>query len=117
MSYYQNGTVNGKSQYFINKFPPDMTAMWDLVKDWNAYVFVYAHDAYESHGNYVFTDAVAPHLIPSNQGDIFGGLFIGVDVHKKFGLSLKTPTTQDTLVVKKDCVTPVTSYPGVPNPR
>lgn len=118
MSYYETGIFNRKkSQYLINTKTPDMNAMWDLVKSWNAYVFVYAHDAYWSGGNAVFTDAIPPHLIPTSSNQLFGGLFIGVDSTKVLWLLPYTyPTIQDTLVVASDCKTVQTSHPGPPRP-
>lgn len=90
-----------------------MGAMWDLVEDWNAWLFKYARDAYPSGGNFIFTDAIPPHLIPSGP-NAYGGAFIGFAVEKIFGIYVYPRTTQGTLVVGGDCTTVQTSHPGWP---
>ena len=112
------------SQYYFNTKIPDPAAAWDLVKAFNSYVFRNG-EAFRSGGNYVFTGAIPPSLIPTSSG-FFGpdplapGPFVGLGVIKGriFGFPITMvmgPTVQNTLVVGGDCTTVQTSHPGPPS--
>lgn len=113
MDTLPNGQFRAASQYLFDN-PGTAAQNFDLVKQINATTFT-STTPVSSRGNLVFTFALPPQTPTSPLGYPPVRKYIGEEGQpSSYRLVRFQPTNLNTLVLKPDCKTVVTSYPGRP---